>query len=74
MGKYGRSRKEQNMDRKDKHEEFTERVDSKAKRWMEHDAYTPWHKEELPRYTVTSYMESKGHDVGRVIADGQEDS
>lgn len=74
MSKYGRSRKEQNLDRKDKHEEFTERVDSKAKRWMEHDAYKPWHKEELPRHTVTSYLESKGHNLKGVISDGQKDS
>lgn len=70
MSKYGRSRKEQNMDRKDKHEEFTECVDSKAKRWMEHDAYTPWHKEELPRHTVTSYMESKGFNVKGEMSSG----
>ena len=74
MSKYGRSRKEQNLDRKDKHEEFTECVDAKAKRWMKHDAYKPWNKEELPRHTVTSYMESKGHNVRRVISDGQKDS
>ena len=74
MSKYGRSRKEQNLDRKDKHEEFTEHVDSKAKKWMEHDAYKPWHKEELPKHTVISYMKSKGHDTRRVIADGQKDS
>lgn len=71
MNKYGRSRKEQAQDRKNKHQEFEERVDSRAKRWLEHDAYKPWTRKELPRHTVTSYLESKGFDVKGVIADGQ---
>jgi hypothetical protein len=64
VSKYGRSRKEQNMDRKDKHKEYEQRVSSDASEWFKRPAY-------LPRHTVTSYLESKGHDVKGVIADGQ---
>lgn len=51
-----------------------QQISPNAKKWFEHDAYKPWIKKELPRHTVTSYLESKGHDVKGVIADGQEDS
>jgi hypothetical protein len=59
------------MDKKDKLKYFSDHADKDAMKWFKHDAYKPFDKKELPRHTVTSYMESKGHDVKGVISDGR---
>lgn len=70
MNKYGRSRKEQNRDRKDKHQDMETHVRTDAKKWLEHEAFKPWHKKPMPRYDVIGYLKAKGHDVKGDDADG----
>ena len=66
MNKYGRSRKEQSMDRKDKHKDMTENVDMKALEKFKAKAY--------PHTDVIGYLKMKGHDVKGEMSVGQEDS
>lgn len=47
-----------------------QQVNPNAKKWFEHEAYEPWIKQELPRHTVTSYLESKGHNVKGEMSGG----
>ena len=68
MNKYGRSRKEQSRDRKDKHKEMERLVSDNAKEWFKAPAYAPRHT--MPRYTVDEYLSSKGFDVKGVMSDG----
>lgn len=46
-------------------------VDPKARAKFKAQAFEPMH---LPRYDVIGFLKVKGHDVGRVIDDGQKDS
>ncbi|MBQ5674468.1 MAG: hypothetical protein IIV45_05180 [Lachnospiraceae bacterium] len=46
-------------------------VDPKARAKFKAPAFEPMH---LPRYDVIGFLKEKGHDVGRVIDDGQKDS
>ena len=64
MNKYGRSRKEQRLDRKDKHDDFQQRVDSNADKWFKRKAY--------PHTDVIGYLKLKGHDVKGEMPDGRD--
>ena len=70
MNKYGRSRKEQSMDRKDKHKNMEDIVNDSAKAWFKAPAYQP--RKNLPRYTVDEYMASKGIDVKGEMSGGRD--
>ena len=59
---YGRDRKTQSLDKHDKHGEYENDVDMKARERFKRKAY--------PQTDVIRYLETKGVDVGRVIDDG----
>ena len=67
MDRQMRSRKRQNMDRKNNHAEMAAGVPrASAKKQMVHKAYSP--------YTVNDYLEKLVIDTGRVIEGGQKNT
>lgn len=55
MSRHRRSRKEQSIDRKDKHNEYSKDVDMKALERFKAKAY--------PHTDVIGFLKAKGHDV-----------
>lgn len=64
MSKYGRSRKQQVRERKDKHEDYTNNVSQDASKWFKRKAY--------PHTDVIGYMKTKGFDVKGEMPDGRD--